>query len=90
VQSLSSARDAAWDLDERRALVLLGLLHVDTCDLRQDRGKMNLASVGVTVVLFSLTKREDRKGDSLEQGFPTWGTCTPRGTFDYLKGYIYV
>jgi len=24
----------------------------------------------------------------LEQGFPTWGACTPRGTFAYLKGYI--
>jgi len=24
----------------------------------------------------------------LEQGFPNWGTCTPRGTFAYLKGYI--
>jgi len=24
----------------------------------------------------------------LEQGFPAWGTCTPRGTFAYLKGYI--
>jgi len=24
----------------------------------------------------------------LEQGFPTWGTCTPRGTFAYPKGYI--
>ena len=22
------------------------------------------------------------------QGFPTWGTCTPRSTFAYLKGYI--
>jgi len=22
------------------------------------------------------------------QGFPTWGTCTPRGTFAYLQGYI--
>jgi len=24
----------------------------------------------------------------LDQGFPTWGTCTHRGTFAYLKGYI--
>jgi len=24
----------------------------------------------------------------LEQVFPTWGTCTPRGAFPYLKGYI--
>ena len=24
----------------------------------------------------------------LEQGFPNWGTCTPRGTFAYLKRYI--
>jgi len=24
----------------------------------------------------------------LEQGFPTGGTCTPRGTFAYPKGYI--
>ena len=23
---------------------------------------------------------------SLKQGFPTWGTCTLRGTFAYLKG----
>jgi len=22
------------------------------------------------------------------QRFPTWGTCIPRGTFAYLKGYI--
>jgi len=21
-------------------------------------------------------------------GFPIWGTCTPSGTFAYLKGYI--
>ena len=25
----------------------------------------------------------------LNQGFPTWGTCTPRGTFAYLRGYIF-
>ena len=24
----------------------------------------------------------------LEQGFPNWGTCTPRGTFRLLKEYI--
>jgi len=24
----------------------------------------------------------------LDQGFPTWGTCTLRGTFAYLKGYV--
>jgi len=24
----------------------------------------------------------------LDQGFPTWGTCTSRGTFAYLKGDI--
>jgi len=24
----------------------------------------------------------------LDQSFPTWDTCTPRGTFAYLKGYI--
>jgi len=24
----------------------------------------------------------------IDQGFPTWGTCTPRGTFDYPKEYI--
>ena len=26
--------------------------------------------------------------DNIEQGFPNWGTCTPRGTFRFLKGYI--
>jgi len=26
--------------------------------------------------------------DHLNQGFPTWGTCTPRGTFADPKGYI--
>ena len=24
----------------------------------------------------------------LDQGFPNWGTCIPRGTFRFLKGYI--
>ena len=24
----------------------------------------------------------------IRQGFPNWGTCTPRGTFRLLKGYI--
>jgi len=24
----------------------------------------------------------------VEQGFSTWGTCTPGGTFAYPKGYI--
>jgi len=24
----------------------------------------------------------------VEQGFPNLGTCTPSGTFAYLKGYI--
>ena len=24
----------------------------------------------------------------VSQGFPNWGTCTPRGTFRLLKGYI--
>jgi len=28
-------------------------------------------------------------GVVLAQGFPTWGTCTPRGTFAYPQGYIY-
>ena len=27
--------------------------------------------------------------DRLDQGLVTWGTCTPRGTFAFLKGYIY-
>jgi len=26
----------------------------------------------------------------VDQGFPNWGTCTPRGTFAYPKGYIKV
>jgi len=26
--------------------------------------------------------------DNVKQGFPTWGTYTPRGTFAHLKGYI--
>jgi len=26
----------------------------------------------------------------LQQGLPTWGTCTPMGTFAYLKGCIFV
>jgi len=25
----------------------------------------------------------------LQQGFANWGTCTPRGTFAYLKGYFW-
>jgi len=25
----------------------------------------------------------------VDQRFPTWGTCTPRGTFACLQGYIY-
>jgi len=25
---------------------------------------------------------------AVEQGFPTWGTCTPRGTFAYPKWYL--
>jgi len=27
---------------------------------------------------------------NLEQGFPTWGTCTPRGTFAYLKALVHL
>jgi len=30
----------------------------------------------------------DYEGLCLEHGFPNWGTCTHRGTFAYLKGYI--
>jgi len=26
--------------------------------------------------------------EALGQGFPTWGTCTPRCTFAHPKGYI--
>jgi len=26
--------------------------------------------------------------EDLKQGFPTWGSCTHRGTFAYMKGYI--
>jgi len=26
--------------------------------------------------------------DYIQQGFPNWGTCTPSGTFAYLKWYI--
>jgi len=29
-----------------------------------------------------------RKPHSLAHGFPNWGTCTARGEFAYLKGYI--
>ena len=25
---------------------------------------------------------------AVDQGFPTWGTCNPGGTFAYTKGYI--
>jgi len=28
------------------------------------------------------------KSIPLTQGFPTWSTCTPRGTYAHLKGYI--
>jgi len=35
-----------------------------------------------TVLFFIAT------GKDLWQGFPNWGTCTPGGTFAYLKGYI--
>jgi len=28
------------------------------------------------------------KGVVLYQDFPTWGTCTPRGTLAYPQGYI--
>jgi len=30
----------------------------------------------------------DITGVRLDQVFPTWGTCTPRATFAYPKGYI--
>jgi len=31
------------------------------------------------------------KGSTVvDQGFPNWGICTPRGTFAYRKGYIRV
>jgi len=26
--------------------------------------------------------------DPLNHWFPNWGTCTPRGSFAYLKGFI--
>jgi len=40
-------------------------------------------SLLLEVVNFWSTRRYQ-----LEQGFPTWGTCTPGGTFAYPKGYI--
>jgi len=27
--------------------------------------------------------------EPVTQGSPTWGACTPEGTFAYMKGYIY-
>jgi len=36
------------------------------------------------------TKPYVEKIHYIDQGFPTWGTCTPRGTFAYPKGYIEV
>jgi len=26
--------------------------------------------------------------NALGQGFPKWGTCTPKDKFAYMKGYI--
>jgi len=37
----------------------------------------------------SNTERKQKEVYRLKQRFPTRGSCTPRGTFDYLKGYIY-
>jgi len=44
---------------------------------------------GATVLLLTMyTSTASYYLYGLEQGFPTWGTCTPRGTFAYPKGYI--
>jgi len=36
-----------------------------------------------TCVIFTLHEQY-----LIDQRFTTWGTCTPRGTFAYQKGYI--
>jgi len=40
------------------------------------------SSSQVTLWSRSLVERLD-----VDQGFPTWGTCTPGGAFAYPKGY---
>ena len=35
-----------------------------------------------------LLESQKENEDTLDQGFPTWGTCTSRDTFAYPKGYI--
>jgi len=37
---------------------------------------------------YSYEQLDTDQNIDLVQGFPTWGTCTPRGTFAYPKGYI--
>jgi len=44
-----------------------------------------IAQSGKSHVTITLTECAPH---TLEQGFPTWGTNTPRGTFGYPKGYI--
>jgi len=36
----------------------------------------------------SFDNTQNTPGYSVAQGFPNWGTCTPGGTFAYLKRYI--
>jgi len=50
---------------------------------------LQLRKIWATCESLCLTPMLDATINHLKQRFPTWGACTPRGTFAYLKGYIH-
>jgi len=65
------------------------LLFLFTSEFNQIVCNVSRFAVRATTLLLVVIKSIFAICVKLNQGFPTCGTCTPRGTFAYLKGYIY-
>jgi len=50
--------------------------------------KNSNAPIGRLTIIMETTGGKMGLPIDVEQRFPTWGTCTTRGTFAYPKGYI--
>ena len=56
------------------------------------RGQIALYKVNKLISKISRQIKHDQTRSilyTLHQGFPNWGTCTPRGTFARFRGYIW-
>lgn len=48
---------------------------------------MMIMMIITNIRVYSDDHNNDDDDDDVGQGLPTWGTCTPQGTFALFKGY---